>query len=106
MAKDRGGPPITFQLLFWPATDANFATESYQAFETGRFLPRAFMEFGWNMRGSRRAGEDVESRDGTGKFVTGDRTAPSAKRSFRPNIHRWPTAAVRDSKPPPHPRPV
>jgi acetyl esterase len=49
MAKDRGGPKISFQLLFWPATDANFETESYQAFETGRFLPRAFMQFGWNI---------------------------------------------------------
>jgi acetyl esterase len=49
MAKDRGGPKISFQLLFWPATDANFETESYRAFETGRFLPRAFMQFGWNI---------------------------------------------------------
>jgi acetyl esterase len=49
MAKDRGGPKLDFQLLFWPATDANFETESYRAFETGRFLPRAFMQFGWNI---------------------------------------------------------
>jgi acetyl esterase/lipase len=46
MAKDRGGPKISFQLLFYPATDANFETESYTAFDTGRFLPRAFMQFG------------------------------------------------------------
>lgn len=49
MAKDRGGPKISVQLLFWPATDANFQTASYQTFETGRFLPRAFMEFGWTI---------------------------------------------------------
>jgi acetyl esterase len=49
MARDRGGPKISFQLLFWPATDANFQTGSYQAFETGRFLPRAFMQFGWDI---------------------------------------------------------
>jgi acetyl esterase len=49
MAKDRGGPTISFQLLFYPATDTNFDTESYRAFETGRFLPRAFMQFGWNI---------------------------------------------------------
>jgi acetyl esterase len=49
MAKDRGSPKIRFQLLFWPATDANFETDSYRAFATGRFLPRAFMEFGWNI---------------------------------------------------------
>jgi acetyl esterase len=49
MAKDRGGPKISLQVLFWPATDANFDTESYRTFATGRFLPRAFMEFGWNI---------------------------------------------------------
>jgi acetyl esterase/lipase len=48
MAKDRGGPAIRFQLLLYPATDASFGTESYSAFESGRFLPRAFMQFGWN----------------------------------------------------------
>ena len=49
MAKDRGGPKISFQLLFWPATDTNFETDSYRDFATGRFLARAFMEFGWNI---------------------------------------------------------
>ena len=33
MAKDRGGPKISFQLLFYPATDANFQTASYRAKE-------------------------------------------------------------------------
>ena len=33
MAKDRGGPKISFQLLFYPATDANFETASYRAKE-------------------------------------------------------------------------
>ena len=28
-AKGRGGPPIGFQLLFYPVTDANFGTSSY-----------------------------------------------------------------------------
>lgn len=49
MAKDRGGPKISFQLLFWPATDANFDTESYREFETGRFLARDFMRYGWDI---------------------------------------------------------
>jgi acetyl esterase/lipase len=49
MAKDRSGPKISFQLLFYPAPDATFETESYRAFDTGRFLPRAFMQFGWNI---------------------------------------------------------
>ena len=33
MAKDRGGPKISFQLLFYPATDANFETASHRANE-------------------------------------------------------------------------
>jgi acetyl esterase len=47
MARDRGGPRISFQALLIPATDANFETESYRSFDSGRFLPRAFMQFGW-----------------------------------------------------------
>jgi acetyl esterase len=49
MAKDRGGPTISFQVLLIPATDTNFDTESYRQFATGRFLARAFMQFGWNI---------------------------------------------------------
>jgi acetyl esterase len=49
MARDRGGPEISYQALFWPATDTNFETESYQSFATGRFLARAFMQFGWDI---------------------------------------------------------
>jgi acetyl esterase len=49
MAKDRGGPNIRLQVLLIPATDTNFETQSYRDFDTGRFLPRAFMQFGWNI---------------------------------------------------------
>lgn len=49
MAKDRGGPKIKFQVLLIPATDTNFETESYRKFDTGRFLARAFMQFGWDI---------------------------------------------------------
>jgi len=49
MAKDRGGPNIRLQVLLIPATDTNFETESYRSFDNGRFLSRAFMEFGWNI---------------------------------------------------------
>src|SRR5437016_951553 len=33
MAKDRGGPKISFQLLFYPATDADFESASYRTKE-------------------------------------------------------------------------
>ena len=49
MSKDRGGPKISLQVLFWPATDTNFETQSYQDFQTGRFLARDFMRFGWDI---------------------------------------------------------
>ncbi|MGF6230930.1 acetyl esterase/lipase [Inquilinus ginsengisoli] len=37
------------QVLLIPATDTDFETASYRDFDTGRFLPRAFMQFGWNI---------------------------------------------------------
>ncbi|SFP48728.1 alpha/beta hydrolase [Variovorax sp. 770b2] len=49
MAKDRGGPDIRLQVLLIPATDTDFETQSYRDFDSGRFLSRAFMQFGWNI---------------------------------------------------------
>jgi acetyl esterase/lipase len=49
MTKDRGGPRFRLQVLFFPATGTNFDTDSYQDFESGRFLSRAFMKFGWDI---------------------------------------------------------
>jgi acetyl esterase len=49
MAKDRGGPKIRLQVLLIPATDTDFDTASYRDFDDGRFLSRAFMQFGWNI---------------------------------------------------------
>ena len=49
MAKDRGGPRFCYQVLLIPATDTNFDTVSYRQFATGRFLARAFMQYGWNI---------------------------------------------------------
>jgi acetyl esterase/lipase len=48
MAHDRGGPNIVFQELLWPAVDTNLDSGSYRAFGEGRFLPRAFMRYGWD----------------------------------------------------------
>jgi acetyl esterase len=49
MAKDRKGPKIACQVLLIPATDATVDTASYHDFATGRFLPRAFMKYGWDL---------------------------------------------------------
>ncbi|MGB8310620.1 MAG: alpha/beta hydrolase [Halobacteriota archaeon] len=48
LAKERGGPNIGFQVLFYPVTDANFNTPSYRKFATGHFLTRKAMKWFWN----------------------------------------------------------
>jgi acetyl esterase len=47
-ARDHGGPEIRAQALLYPATDARLDTESYAKFAEGRFLPKDFMQFGWD----------------------------------------------------------
>lgn len=48
LAKERSGPSIRQQLLFYPVTDASFDTESYQEFATGYFLSREGMQWFWD----------------------------------------------------------
>ena len=49
MAKDRNGPKIGYQVLLWPATNADVDTCSYDRFANDRFLSRAFMKYGWDL---------------------------------------------------------
>lgn len=48
LAKQRRGPAIAGQLLFYPVTDANFETDSYKRFEDGPWLTRKAMEWFWD----------------------------------------------------------
>jgi acetyl esterase len=48
MSKERGGPPIRLQLLFYPVTDCDFDTESYHQFAEGYFLRRDGMMWFWD----------------------------------------------------------
>lgn len=48
LAKERKGPAIHKQLLFYPVTDAGMDTESYREFETGYFLRRDAMAWFWD----------------------------------------------------------
>ncbi len=48
LAKERGGPKIAQQILFYPVTDANFNTGSYQEFAEGYFLTRKAMQWFWD----------------------------------------------------------
>jgi len=48
MAKQRGGPRISGQMLFYPVVDANFDTPSYREFAEGYWLRRDSMQWFWN----------------------------------------------------------
>lgn len=48
MAKDRRGPKIEKQLLYYPVTNAAFDTPSYQQFAVGYYLRRDTMQWFWD----------------------------------------------------------
>ena len=48
LAKERKGPAIRYQLLFYPVTDANFETGSYNQFANGPWLTKEAMKWFWN----------------------------------------------------------
>ena len=48
LAKERGGPKIDYQVLFYPVTDANLDSPSYQEFASGPWLTKPAMEWFWN----------------------------------------------------------
>jgi acetyl esterase len=47
MARDRGGPPLLFQVLVYPVTDVARDTRSYEENADGYFLTRKAMEWFW-----------------------------------------------------------
>ena len=48
LAKERGGPRIALQVLFYPVTDATFDTASYDQFADGPWLTRRAMQWFWD----------------------------------------------------------
>lgn len=48
LAKERGGPSFRFQVLFYPVTDADFTTGSYEQFAEGYWLTRPAMQWYWD----------------------------------------------------------
>jgi acetyl esterase len=45
LAKQRGGPSLAHQLLFYPVTDASMDDESYNRFQSGPWLTRPAMQW-------------------------------------------------------------
>ena len=48
LSRERGGPVVTLQLLFYPVTDATFDTGSYHQFAEGYHLRRDAMMWFWD----------------------------------------------------------
>lgn len=48
LAKERGGPAISYQALFYPVTNASFDTDSYDEFADGPWLTRRAMQWFWD----------------------------------------------------------
>jgi acetyl esterase len=48
LAKQRSGPAIAGQLLFYPVTDADFDTHSYNQFAQGPWLTKLAMQWFWD----------------------------------------------------------
>jgi acetyl esterase len=59
LSRERGGPVIQLQLLFYPVTDASFDTGSYHQFAKGYHLRRNAMMWYWDQY-TRHAGERNE----------------------------------------------
>jgi acetyl esterase len=49
LAKERRGPNIAFQALFYPVTDANIDTPSYLAYQEVYWLTRRAMKWFWDI---------------------------------------------------------
>jgi acetyl esterase len=45
LAKQRGGPKVNFQVMFYPNTDASFSSDSYKQFASRYFLSREDMKW-------------------------------------------------------------
>ena len=48
LAKERKGPTIRYQVLFYPVTDSSLSQESYKEFANGPWLTTAAMKWFWD----------------------------------------------------------
>jgi acetyl esterase len=74
MAKERQGPNLAAQLLFYPVTDASMASQSYKDFSEGPWLTRKAMEWFWDQylpEASKRADVHVSPINATAEQLCG-----------------------------------
>ena len=79
LAKERGGPRLAAQVLFYPVTDADFDTPSYRQFASGWFLTRDAMRWIWDLYAP-----DAKSR--ADRFVAPLRATPEQLRGLPPTL--------------------
>jgi len=48
LAKERKGPVVRYQVMFYPVTDASFSQENYKEFADGPWLTTAAMKWFWD----------------------------------------------------------
>jgi acetyl esterase len=48
LAKERGGPTLAGQVLFYPVTNADFGTDTYEIYADGPWLTREAMKWFWD----------------------------------------------------------
>jgi acetyl esterase len=48
MSKERGGPNLAAQILYYPVTDADFETDTYNRYADGPWLTRGAMRWFWD----------------------------------------------------------
>ncbi|MDR6759456.1 acetyl esterase [Mycoplana sp. BE70] len=74
LAKERNGPDVKAQLLFYPVTDASTSTGSYKEFAEGPWLTRKGMEWFWDQylpEASKRADIHVSPINASSAQLTG-----------------------------------
>lgn len=61
LAKERSGPKINKQILFYPVTDASMSTESYELFANGPWLTKPAMKWFWDAYAADQKTRSIET---------------------------------------------
>lgn len=84
LARERGGPELRHQILFYPAIARDFATGSYRDNAEGYFLTRAGMEFFWKSYLGSDPDDDPRANPSRAKDLSGLAPASVVTAGFDP----------------------